>query len=94
MKITGEILERNGFTKLGYEGWEYDGYMNVDNGPLSNTDDRKYVYNIIWRTDYGTPHLKIRSFDKEFGEFSCWGIDTVEELQTALKLCRIKLTIK
>lgn len=83
--ITPEILERNGFEKQGFDGWEYD-IFNQDNGD--------YLCSILWRTDYGKPHLKIKGFTSDFGSFSKFGIDTVEDFNLALRLCGIEKIIE
>lgn len=86
--LTPEILEKNGFEKLGYEGWEFD----------SEEETRRDCpnYQIIWRRDYPSPHntnLKITSFIAGIGNFRSFNIKFVHELQHALRICKIEKEI-
>ena len=80
--LTLEILEKNGFEKQGFDGWDYTFGTEADNG------------HVLWRTDYGIPHLMIESYSSKYGDFRSFGIQYVHELQHALKLCGINLEIK
>lgn len=82
--ITPEILEKNGFKKQAFEGWEFDGYR--ENSGL--------VYLVLWRNDYSTPHLMIDSFAKEYGTYSSFNISSLHQLQHALKFCGIDKEIE
>ena len=73
--LTPEILEKNGFEKLGYDGWEYK--LEKDN---------KLMYSVLWRCDYPNA-LRISSYSQVYGDFNSFHIDNVHELQHALKLC-------
>ena len=76
--ITPEILEKNGFKKQGFPGWEI------------YTDD----YQILWRCDYNPGILDIRSFNTYFGNYTRFYTKYVHELQHALRLCGIDKTIE
>ena len=85
--ITPEILEKNGFKKLGFDGWEFD--YETEGGCL--------IYEVLWRCDYPKEyhtHLTIKSYYPDFGSFKSFRIDSVHELQHALRLCGIKKEIK
>jgi len=87
--ITPEILEKNGFNKLGFEGWEFDSEEErIQDCP---------IYTILWRRDYPSPHntsLKITSFVAGIGNFNRFDIKYVHDLQHALRLCGIDKTIE
>lgn len=78
--LTAEILEKNGFKKQGFDGWEID--HKTDDG-----NDLEWL--ALWRNDYSSPHLQINSFVSLYGSFSSFGIHFVHQLQHALKLCQI-----
>ena len=85
--ITPEILEKNGFKKQGFDGWEFD-YL---------TEGGCLIYVVLWRCDYPKEyhtHLTIESYSADFGSFKSFRIDCVHELQHALRLCGIKKEIK
>lgn len=85
--ITPEILEKNGFKKLGFDGWEFD-YV---------TEGGCLIYEVLWRCDYPKEyhtHLTIKSYSPDFGSFKSFRIDSVHELQHALRICGIKKEIK
>ena len=85
--ITPEILEKNGFKKQGFDGWEFD-YL---------TEGGCLIYEVLWRCDYPKEyhtHLTIKSYSPDFGSFKSFRIDSVHELQHALRLCGIKKEIK
>lgn len=85
--ITPEILEKNGFEKLGFDGWEFDYVSEV--GCL--------IYEVLWRCDYPKEyhtHLTIKSYSPDFGSFKSFRIDSVHELQHALRICGIDKTIE
>ena len=75
--LTPDILEKNGFEKQGFEGWLLPFGTKPENGL------------ILWRTDYGTPHLMIESYSSKYGDFRSFGIQYAHELQHALRLCWI-----
>lgn len=79
--ITPEILEKNGFKKQGFDGWEFD-YL---------TEGGCLIYEVLWRCDYPKyhTHLTIKSYSPDFGSFKSFRIDSVHELQHALRLCGI-----
>lgn len=81
--LTPEILEKNEFEKLGYDGWEFS----------EQDDDNHSLFTILWRNDYAVPHLRILSFVQKYGEFSSFNIRYVHELQHALRLCGIEKEI-
>ena len=83
--ITPEILEKNGFEKQGFDGWEYNIYGQA------NGD---YLCSVLWRTDYGIPHLMIESHSSKHGSFRSFEIRYVHELQHALRLCGIEKIIE
>lgn len=85
--LTAEILEKNGFKKLGFDGWEFD--YETEGGCL--------IYEVLWRCDYPKEyhtHLTIESYSPDFGSFKSFRIDSVHELQHALRLCKINKTIE
>ena len=77
--LTPEILEKNGFIKQGFLGWEI-------------FESEKYM--VLWRNDYPKTHLLIESFCSDYGSFSGFNINYVHQLQHALKLCKIEKTIE
>lgn len=79
--LTAEILEKNGFEKQGFDGWLLEFGTYAESG------------HILWRTDYGEPHLLIESYSSKHGDFRSFGICYVHELQHALKLCGIEKEI-
>lgn len=81
--ITPEILEKNGFLKRAGEIWEYDIFL----------EDKKFVSMIVWRRDYATPNLSVRSFTLQYGSYSRRNVNYVHELQLALRLCGIEKEI-
>ena len=82
ISLTPEILEKNGFEKLGFDGWEYK--LEKDN---------KVMYRVLWRCDYPNV-LRISSYSSVYGGFNSFHIDNVHQFQHALKLCNIDLEIK
>lgn len=82
--LTPEILEKNGFVKQGFDGWEID----------HKNDDGIMDWMALWRNDYIRPHLLIKSFVSLLGSFSSFGINNVHELQRALHLCKIEKEIE
>lgn len=82
--LTPEILEKNGFQKQAGEIWEYD-IFSKDNGLMSM---------IVWRRDYATPHLSIRSFTLQYGEYSRRDAKYIHQLQHAFHLCGIEKEIE
>ena len=85
--LTPEILEKNGFEKQGFDGWEWVEHTAVGNG-LDCLDCL-----VLWRNDTFSPHLRIESFTLKYGEFSSFGINSVHELQHAFRLCGIEKEI-
>ena len=84
--LTPEILEKNGFVKQNFDGWEY---IHPDDSTFSYID-----YRILWRTDYDN-HLFIKKY-KESGTSATLqisDINYVHQLQQALKLCGINKEI-
>ncbi len=85
--ITPEILEKNGFQKQGFDGWEFD-YV---------TEGGCLLYVVLWMCDYPKEyhtHLTIESYSADFGSFKSFKIDSVHELQHALRLCGIEKEIE
>jgi len=85
--ITPEILEKNGFEKLGFDGWEFD----------YEDEDECLIYEVLWRCDYPKEyhtHLTINSYYPDFGSFKSFRIDSVHELQHVLRLCGIEKEFK
>lgn len=82
--ITPEILEKNGFLKQAGEIWEFDIFL----------EDKKFVSMIVWRRDYVTPNLSVRSFTLQYGSYSRRNVNYVHELQNALRLCGIEKEIE
>lgn len=82
--LTPEILEKNGFKKQGFDGWEID--HKTDDG-----NDLEWF--ALWRNDYSSPHLQINSFMSLYGSFSSFEIHFVHQLQHALRLCGIEKEI-
>lgn len=82
--LTPEILEKNGFVKQGFDGWEID----------HKNDDGIMDWMTLWRNDYIRPHLLIKSFVSLLGSFSSFGINYVHQLQHALRLCGIEKEIE
>lgn len=80
--LTPEILGKNGFKKQGFDGWLLEFGTYAESG------------HILWRTDYGEPHLLIESYSSKHGDFRSFGICYVHDLQHALKLCGIEKTIE
>lgn len=81
--LTPEILEKNDFKKQSFEGWLFWKYQNDDYTKPS-------LYSILWMTDYGVPHLQIRSFSDKYGDFTKSDIHYVHQLQHAFRLCGIE----
>ena len=80
--LTPEILEKNGFVKQNFDGWEY---IHPDDSNFSYID-----YRILWRTDYDN-HLFIKKYkggnSSATLQISC--INYIHQLQHALRLCGI-----
>lgn len=81
--LTPEILEKNGFLKQAGEIWECDIF----------SEDKKFVSMIVWRRDYATPNLSVRSFTLQHGSYSRRNVNYVHELQNVLSLCGIEKEI-
>lgn len=82
--LTPEILEKNGFVKQGFDGWEID----------HKNDDGIMDWMALWRNDYIRPHLLIKSFVSLLGSFSSFGINYVHQLQHILRDCGIEKKIE
>jgi hypothetical protein len=85
--LTPEILEKNGFKKLSFSGWEFD----------YEDEDEVLKYKILWRNDYPknySTHLTVNSFSADFGSFKSFNIKYVHELQHVLRLCGIEKEIE
>ncbi len=82
--VTPEILEKNSFQKQAGEVWEYDIFSK----------DKSLASMIVWRRDYATPSLMIRSFVLQYGTYSRRDIKYIHELQHALRLCGIEKEIE
>lgn len=84
--LTSEILEKNGFVKQNFDGWEY---IHPDDSTFSYID-----YRILWRTDYDN-HLLIRKYKESniFATLQISCINYIHQLQHALRLCEIEKEI-
>ncbi len=78
--LSPEILEKNGFKKQAFDGWEYD-IRSKSGGDL--------VGLVLWRCDSPSPHLRIDTFTRNYGNFTSFDINYVHELQHCLKLVGI-----
>ena len=85
--FTPEILEKNGFIKQNFDGWEY---IHPNDSTFSYID-----YRILWRTDYDN-HLFIKKYKGSniFATLQISRINYVHQLQQALRLCGIEKEIE
>lgn len=84
--LTLEILEKNGFIKQNFDGWEY---IHPNDSTFSYID-----YRILWRTDYDN-HLFIKKYKGSniFATLQISRINYVHQLQQALMFCEIEKEI-
>lgn len=85
--LTNEILEKNGFIKQNFDGWEY---IHPNDNTFSYID-----YRILWRTDYDN-HLFIKKYKGSniFATLQISRINFVHQLQQALMFCEIENEIR
>ena len=84
--LTNEILEKSGFIKQNFDGWEY---IHPNDSTFSYID-----YRILWRTDYDN-HLFIKKYKGSniFATLQISRINFVHQLQQALMFCEIEKEI-
>ena len=85
--LTNEILEKRGFIKQNFDGWEY---IHPNDSTFSYID-----YRILWRTDYDN-HLFIKKYKGSniFATLQISRINFVHQLQQALMFCEIEKEIE